>query len=462
MRNCRSTKNAAGRRGVVEALRRFDRDEQGAIMLLALAGVMILMMLAWVLWDAGKMGRHKLTVQAAADTAAYSQAAIRARAMNNLAYANIAKRSVVGIHSQYKALWESYKEWFQMQVALCAAGSDAACDKVAENQPIIDAESGDDFPTYKDELGENYYLQDLIAIDSYQRYTHALTPWWGWSEAVLRAARNGAGMAASFPAPQGKPKNSPILDSITNQVLSQVGSTPLVKYTGQRDMLPVKPSDYQYMLGTGMSAGLSFMDSEYGKNNQIHQQNSEAGAATQQVIKGAKSHFSNAVKGYSQSVFGKHGRPWKLFSTTNPAHWTAWTSNLVVTYRRKEELFDEMRNKYGTVPKDYNLNDEEKFRHTGYWGMARAEISFQDSSEEPTLWHPQWTARMRPVALPGEFQQAGLEMAAIYHDMLPYLALSGIITTGDDSIVNDSIDDLVFMERSNRALGQSTVEGIAK
>lgn len=447
---------------MVEALRGFDRDEGGAIMLLGLAGVMILMMLAWVLWDAGKMGRHKLTVQAAADTAAYSQAAIKARAMNNLAYANIAKRSVVGIHSQYNALWKSYNQWFQIQVALCIAGDDSACQKVSDNQPIIDAERSNDFQTYRDELGEQYYLQDLIALDNYQRYTHALTPWWGWSEAVLRAARNGAGMAASFPAPQGRPKSTPILDSITDQVISRVGASPLVKYTGHRDMLPVKISDYRYMLGTGMSSGMSFMDSEYGNNNKIHKQNSEADAASQMVINGARSHFSSAVTGYSQSIFGDYGKPWKLYRTTNPAYWTAWTSNLVITYRRKEELFGEMRGKYGTVPKDYELDDEEKFRHTGYWGMARAEISFQDSSQEPTLWHPQWTARMRPVALPGEFQRSGLEMAAIYHDMIPYLALSGIITTGDRGIVDDSIDDLVFMERSNRALGQSTVEGVAK
>jgi hypothetical protein len=462
MRTFRNTDKTALRRRVAQGLRGFHRDDGGAIILLALAAVMILMMLAWVLWDAGKMGRHKLTVQAAADTAAYSQAAIKARAMNNLAYANIAKRSTVGIHSQYKALWESYKRWFALQVALCAAGDDSACQRVSDNQPILEAERENDFATFRDELGEQYYLQDLIAIDNYQRYTHALTPWWGWSEAVLRAARNGAGMAASFPAPQGTPKNAPILDSVTDQVMTQVGSTPLVKYTGHRDLLPVKISDYNYMLGTGMSQGLSFMGAEYEANNQLHKQNSEAGAASQAVIQGARNHFSSAVTGYSQSVFGEYGKPWKLFRTTNPAHWTSWTSNLVVTYRRKEELFDEMRQKYGPVPKDYELDNEEMFRLSGYWGMARAEISFQDSSREPTLWHPRWTARMRPVALPGEFQQAGLQMSSIYHDMIPYLALSGIITTGDSGIVNDSIDDLVFMERANRALGQSTVEGIAK
>lgn len=467
MRGFRGAKNwAAARWG----LQRFHRDEGGAILLLGLAAVMILMLLAWVLYDSGQMGRHKLNVQAAADTAAYSQAAVNARVMNNLAYANIAKRSVVGIHSQYAALWEAYDEWFQGKVAACAAGDDNACRVVQENREIHDNEKAQDFATYRDDLSSGYYLQDVIAIDSYQRYTHALAPWWGWSEAVLRAARNGAGMAASFPVPRGQDPRRPILNTITDRVIDEVGWRPLMKYTGRLPWLPVStatdqaqlPGYYRHMLEEGMGPDLSFFKHEYGVNTSLHKDASENGAASQAVIASARTKFDEKVIDDARAIFGVYGAPWRLFRTTNRAQWSTWTSNLVMTYRRKEELFGEMRQKYDPVNSDYTLEDEEKYRRKGYWGMARAEISFQGGHRAPDLWHPRWTARLRPVALPNEFQEAGLKMSAIYHDMLPYFALSGIVTTGDPQVVRDSFDDLVFMERANRALGHSTVEGVAK
>lgn len=459
MRVCRGIKiRPPGPLG--RALERFDRDDSGAIVLLGLVAILILMLLSWVLYDSGQMSRNKLDTQTAADTAAYSQAAIKARSMNNLAYANIAKRTTVGIHSQYKALWKAYKMWFAKQVALCAAGDDHACDLVTENEPILEAEQSHDFKNYRDQLGEKYYLQDIIAIDNFQRYTHALTPWWGWSEAVLRAGRNGATMTASFPAPRGKAVGAPILNDITDRVISEVGWTPLVRYSGHYDQLPVRVSTYRDMLGYGMSSPLSF-ESEYQANNDQHKQNSEGGAATQEVIQAARSYFGGAVTNYSKSVFGEHGKPWRLFETTNPARWTTWTSNLVITYRREEEMFDQMRQKYAVPDKDYALEKEDRYRSTGYFGMARGEISFH-GSDAPDLWHPSWTARLRPVALPGEFDHAGFKMSAVWHDILPYMALSGIINTGDDGVVRDSMDDLVFMERANRALGPSTVEGVAK
>jgi hypothetical protein len=447
--------------------------------LLGLVALMILMLLAWVLFDTGKMGRHKLTVQAAADTAAYSQAAVKARSMNNLVYANIAKRSVIGMHSQYLALWTTYRDWYDEHRIKCETQDiESSCQIMQANQAIVEAEQDNDFKNFNDHLGHNYYLQDVIAIDNYQRYTHALTPWWSWGEAVLRASRNGAGMAASFPAPRGTAKGAPILGSITDRVINEVGFAPLVRHTGHRAMLPVKigcyNSDYtgqdcdipqaseRAPYEGGMDTELSFMDEEYNANIDKYKAASEGGAASQHILDEAANRFPAAFMNEARNVFGAYGRPWRLFQTSNRARWTSWTSNLVLTYRRNEELFGEMRTKYNPVSNDYSVEDAERFRLSGYWGMARAEISFQGGFRAPDLWHPRWTGRLRPVALPGEFQEAGLKMSSIYHDVLPYLALSGIITTGDSAIAEDSFDDFVFMERANRALGHSTVEGIAK
>ncbi len=466
MRTFRGADNQSARAGVrgwSAHLRRFDRDDSGAIVLLGLVGIIILMMLAWVLYDAGEMSRQKLDTQAAADTAAYSQAAVKARSMNNLVYANIAKRSVVGIHSMYGALWAAYRDWYIRHADQCERGDDRSCEIVEDNRDIFEAEAENDFETFRDHNGEKYYLQDIVAIDNYQSYTHALTPWWAWGEAVLRAARNGANMAASFPAPRGKANGrSPIIMGITDDVIAKVGWAPLVRYTGQRDILPVKISTYKDMLEYGMSPEMSFREHEYPANLELHKQNSQGAATSQELLDEAEDYFSDAVLDDAQAVFDERGRPWRLFETTNRARWTTWTSNLVMTYRRDEEMFEQTRQKFEVPSQEYELDDEEKYRSSGYWGMARSEISFQGGLREPDLWHPRWTARLRPVALPGEFREAGIEMSAVYHDILPYLALSGIMITGDDRLVRDSMDDLVFMERASRALGQSTVEGITK
>ncbi len=464
MRHCRATDiGGAARRAVRGGLAGFHRDEGGAIVLLGLVAILILLLLSWVLYDSGQITRNKLDVQAAADTAAYSQAAVKARSMNMLAYANIAKRTVVGIHSEYASLWKAYRDWYITQVPQwtidCQNGDQQACQDLKLNTEIVDKESTHDFRNFQAHLTDQFYLQDLIAIDNYQRYTQALTPWWGWSEAVLRAARNGATMAASFPAPHGKAVGAPILNTITNSVISKVGWSPMVRYTGHRDMLPVTVSTYDDMAKYGMGSNLSFMKYEYPANLKIYKDNSEGGATNPAVIAAAATLFHERVR-LAGSMFGEHGKPWRLFHTSTPARWTTWTSNLVLTYRRDKELFGTMRDKFRVPKQDYKLSDPGKYHIQGYWGMARGEISFH--GDTPDLWHPSWTARLRPVALPGEFDQSGVEMSAVYHDILPYLALSGIVITGDSSVARNSMDDLVYMERANRALGPSTVEGIAK
>ena len=79
------------------------RDEGGAILLLALAGALIIMMTAMVMYDAGESAREKVEVQTGTDTAALSHAVVRARSMNMIAYANTAKRIMYGYNVIYTA-----------------------------------------------------------------------------------------------------------------------------------------------------------------------------------------------------------------------------------------------------------------------------------------------------------------------------------------------------------------------
>src|SRR5699024_4619598 len=87
---------------------RFNRDQQGAIALLVLAALMALLMMGLVILDTGDAAREKITVQSAADAAAWSEAAVEARAMNMMALANIGKRITIGMTAFYDALWYSF------------------------------------------------------------------------------------------------------------------------------------------------------------------------------------------------------------------------------------------------------------------------------------------------------------------------------------------------------------------
>ncbi|MFU8802224.1 MAG: Tad domain-containing protein [Bradymonadaceae bacterium] len=97
-------------------LRKFHENEQGAVLILCLAAFLVLMLMAWTLFDTGKSAKDKLRLQAGADTAAYSQAAIKARSMNMLAYTNISKRSIWGIHSLYPSYLRASHEWIKVTI----------------------------------------------------------------------------------------------------------------------------------------------------------------------------------------------------------------------------------------------------------------------------------------------------------------------------------------------------------
>jgi hypothetical protein len=228
---------------------RLRDDESGAIMLAALAACMVLIMVTLIIWDAGRSARDKIDVQNAADSAAYSQAAVRARSMNMLAFTNVAKRSIVGMHSMYYGMFWGLAVWWAEQ---CGEGSRVAsgdsrfnCNrnrrlltmegsdggnweqlvgndfqrsqsvsrtKLVILRQMVKATRYDDllFPNIPGWIGpepdqnnatQQLFGNELVALDDYQRYLVRVTPWWAWLEGVTRATRNGATLASSFPLP---------------------------------------------------------------------------------------------------------------------------------------------------------------------------------------------------------------------------------------------------------------------
>ena len=108
------------------------------------------------------------------------------------------------------------------------------------------------------------------------------------------------------------------------------------------------------------------------------------------------------------------------------------TSHLVFSYGVRPDRFGDQRQKFMFMSKEYNhtlgVIDEFQYTSSGVWSMARAEISYQDGGT-PEPFHPSWTARMRPVALPGEWEEAGFDLNQAYHDSMGYMALAVFANT---------------------------------
>jgi hypothetical protein len=542
---------------------RSHRNDRGAVALLCLAAVLALMMIAWTIVDAHKSTKDKIMLQGAADTAAFSHAAVEARSMNMIAYSNIAKRSIIGMHSMYPGMFFVYTIWMIDQASGCQPvtvpfppfvwpKNPPKCWRFISNVPQWVKEAIKDHSTYSgnpfvpyaggiiqtvaDLIGwvesvlpfvdfglsetvsgtgsslvsgysKTAYGRDIKALDNYQRYMMHLTPWWGWSEQLGRGWRNGATTVASFPPPPGEITTSlgsiqQVINSV-NSILSMFGAAQvdLTTYVGN-DNLPIKKSEWhsdpggafkwlcQMFVGDsgcGMSnlfaGNLDDLKSlgnesyilEHIGNALIHKQRSKKGAAKMSnVIGGATLGFATVGLQYSRLAFGSAGNPVVMNTgdINNQGDWMKFTSNLVFAYHNDPSRMDDDRTKFQYLPADYEHTvavDDLMYKASGYWTMAKSEITFNGDGWTPDMWHPSWTARMRPVHLPGEFEESGYNMNVSYLQALPYLALSAQVASLDpsggagvvDAILN-SVRDFVLMQMSTSAMGNSTIEGLGK
>ena len=108
-------------------LRNLHKDQQGAIALMCLASFLILSMVSYMMFDAGTLMRAKIDAKQGADTAAYSASAVQARSMNMVAFANIGKRTIMGIHNMY--FWQQlfYFLWWLSECSSCCCGWFCGC-----------------------------------------------------------------------------------------------------------------------------------------------------------------------------------------------------------------------------------------------------------------------------------------------------------------------------------------------
>lgn len=460
-------------------------DESGAVVILCLAAVLALMAMAWVVFDAHRSVNDKIMLQGAADTAAFSHASVEARSMNMIAYGNIAKRSIIDIHAMYTGMYVAYMIWIAKKWSECNIPYNIpACVEAAINTAMWLVETASDTSTMSSiifgsgGLTKKAYLRDMQAIDNYQHYLFHVTPWWGFSEQLVRGWRNGATAVVSFPPPPGEVTNlaSTVQQAINtiNGFLQQLGMKTIDLQTFHgNDNLPIKKTsfggwDWIKQLNPVKHPAFTL---EHLVNGLIHKDESQLGAASGMtfglgLVLSIAAGIPNAA-----SKFKKYDDPYLLDSGGSEAEWLKRTSNLAFAYLNDPKRTTDDRNKFTVSNQTYNhsltgaLFSSVTYDTSGYWTMAKSEIVFADG-KDPDMWHPSWTARMRPVHLPGEFEDANFAMFEAYSQIVPYLALNAQLgsiqgnQTGAAALA--SMKDIISLGFSTAAMGPTTASGVAK
>ncbi len=504
------------RRWTDTQLANLHEEQSGAVALLVLTAVLIVFMMALVIYDTGEVARDNLEVQAAADTAAWSQTAVEARSMNMLAFANVGKKVTFGMTSYYQALIEAY---IALEIAviaiavLCwvanffAGGSiTEVCRQItgfAAEIAYILFEEAPDIAKFETKLNNDYFAADMQAFDDYQGYMIDVTPWWSWSESFIRGSRNGATVASGWPVPKimdSVPQNTGVNDALPVQ-------RPPSHEKGYMDnMCDRVRSNSAFSGGSNSSSGLF---SAAGLGNMLtsdafvhtgdyilkscvvgkHCTKSEAPLAppwarpaiyaiTPLMAAGMLGLGCRTQKEFWTSLgdLDDAGMPYEIQMFSNEAQWLMRSSNLSIAYKRATDRNNNdvahERGKYGFISAEHDLAIPIMHEATGTWALSRAEMSFQfgeyTSQSAPDLWHPSWTVRMRPVALPGEWSALGnkISLNRAWHDALPYIIAGASISQimGGDFDVNatDIISDLARIELSTRGLDDDNIEGLAK
>lgn len=461
-------------------LKNFHHNERGAIALLVLAGMLVVLMMALVIFDAGEAGRDKVAVQAAADTAAWSEAAVEARAMNMIAFANVAKRVTIGMTAFYDALWLSYIELLAASVALAAlcwladipalGALTPICEKITEFAVAvfaIMAEEAPDGVIFATSLNTGFFKDDVIALDNYQSYMATLAPWWAYAEGIQRGIRNGAAITASYPVPPNSFTTSNLGVSLPGLEL---------RTTGDVDTLPIeRTSDLVEALAQTCTRVYSNFDfamheADYFLKSASHMTKNAPHNAIAYGLTAILALANLAITCPAQmAIWGDKSHPWRVKTysgVAGSAKWLTESSNLTFAYLPNKERMHMARDRYKFISKDFDyatpLLGEQLYRAGGYWAVARSEISFQNGA--PNLWNPSWTARMRPVAIPGEWTNNSPKFGSAFVDVLPVMIAGAALdqlTSGDIGL-EGALPELTRILLATQAYTDNNMEGMTK
>ncbi len=446
-----------------QATLRMHRDEGGAIVMLCFAGCVFLFMVSLIVFDAGYLSRDKIDAQTAADTAGYSDAAVKARAMNMIAFANVGKRTIVGIRNMYFSQYPHYMKWLNDQCDRCCCGFWCGCWGACFNcignwMSLVPIFEGIDYAFFMIGRFVGDDISDyLSALDKYQKQMVDYASYWGLAEGIVRGVRNGANIVTSYPLPDN----------------SDYGKLPLKKDNGlfaamESCLAPTwlfNPSSLgtltewsvDFKVLKERSVSRPFIASQ-GPRERVRQLYSYEGCLAMINI------------GIFRDV--KPAIPYHLTATGNSGEDYMKKSNIIWAYRYNPDYTGNLRKNYNAViPKDYQTMTM-GMPYSGLWAMARGEIYYPPSNlpnlpsfDNPNgmwMFHPSWIGKLRPVVLKGE--DLPVEPSKMWKEAsrLPYRE-SWQFGVNPLNLTRD----MIFMKKASKGMdgkiqGKEVLDGIPK
>ena len=296
-------------------------------------------------------------------------------------------------------------------------------------------------------LINQFYGRDLLAFDNYQRYLRDLTPYWAWMEGIRRGLANSAPITVGYPRPDfgqgGRVAHIPITrgewadtcqasQGVSRGIHSPLGRD-IVDQADIEDVIEESISDFNIAAGppgktssevralTMAAYGTMMFDNLQESDNPVHQILPRDWEflcldITEELFENADTTGWNTKWGKGvDNTFRHYGRPMMVneYEDSERADWLMASSNLMFGFRPNASRFGDGLDKFfvGHEPDDGVegwgnpiYDDVEGSEAGGIWSMARSEIAYQGSGA-PSTWSPEWAARMRPVSLPGEWEQ---------------------------------------------------------
>lgn len=438
-------------------VRGFDRDEGGAVVLLCFAACMLIFMVSLIMFDAGFMARDKIDVQMAADTAAYSQASVKARAMNMTAFANIGKRTIVGIRNMYYFQYPAYYSWYRGQCSACCCGLVCGCWTQCLNcwgnrfsfVPLLE---GIDFAMFSlGRLMGDTITDHLEALDAYQASVQEYAGWWALGEAMIRAARNGANMIGSYPLPDD----------------ARYGGLPIAKSDNPAEScLTPSPFGNPTTMVTMAEWNANFQEL---RRRSVSRPPPALQGPAERVRRGLSLAGCAELKYNPLSADAEPASPYFVRNMGDDGRGYMDRSNFIFAYRYNPAYSGYLRDNY-TLPREYDtpLNVHPD---SGLWTMARGEVYFPPDNMpdewiggDHSMWlfHPGWIGKLRPVALPGE--DIPVDTSEMWRESSQLARRSALIFGARGAGV---FQDLRYMDKATRGLdgkidGREVLDGIAK
>jgi hypothetical protein len=509
-------------RNVLERLRAFHREESGAVIMMCLAAFMILVMVSLVMYDAGQVSFNKVNAQTGADVAGYSQAATKARSMNMIAFGNISKRSLVGLHNMYWAMYETWIAWTASRCSTCGFWHPIACAECVYNGVMIVIEGLMDWfyfnglPIIPKILPMLYSASTLAfeaqvsQINWWQIYMTDFTPWWAWAEASVRGMRNGASLIGTYP-PLATPLT--VVTDWVDMAVTAFGGTPSGGTSWLYDQLPIANWDKiiafpsqnassvwkPFVLGFynphagclaptwGFNVVTPTSFIEYMMNWVHHKNRSDGGfgpvdgpadAAAgwgfgAQILGGFCLLRVNAIS--TPSLWMNMG-PFNLRADTNSPRHMSMKSNIVFSYKHSPDVKNVLRENFNIIGQQYANNGRSAVEESsGSWALSRSEIVFPEGLKprgspnigmhDTWMWHTGWTGKLRPVALPGEQTALNYDLENMLVDVSPFLWLSrntlGFLSSpGFDGNAADA--DVAALQKALFAMDEPSLDGLSK